>query len=222
MAKHGLKGYLVPHDDQHSSEYIASSDERLAFISGFKGSAGLAYISDSHAYLYTDSRYWIAAGQQLEQGWELKKTGLAFKTWFAEAAETAAGHKIGFDPLLIQADLVENRRKFFEKLNIAFVPVDENLVDAVWADKPADSLDKIFRHEDKFVGQTAAQKIAIIGQELKKIEARAILSSKLDEIAWILNLRGSDISFNPVFKAYLILHYCHESNTNKGFLYINE
>ncbi|EAS02360.3 Xaa-pro aminopeptidase, putative (macronuclear) [Tetrahymena thermophila SB210] len=222
MAQHGLKAYLVPHDDQHSSEYIASSDERLAFISGFKGSAGLALISDTHAYLYTDSRYWIAASKQLEEGWELKKTGLGFKTWFAEAAEQQAGHKIGFDPLLIQADAVENRTKYFQQHNIQFVSVSENLVDAVWTDKPADSLDKIFRHEDKYVGQTAAEKIAVIGKELKNLGANYTLSAKLDEIAWILNLRGSDISFNPVFKAYLILHYCFQTNTNKGTLYIND
>lgn len=66
MQKHGLKGYVVPHEDQHSSEYIAEADERLHYISGFSGSAGLAYISDEAAYLYTDSRYWIAAAKQLE------------------------------------------------------------------------------------------------------------------------------------------------------------
>lgn len=94
----------------------------------------------------------------------MKKTGLAFKSWFTEAAENSAGKRIGFDPLLISTEAIEARTKFFAKSNVEFVPIDQNLVDAIWGEaQPVNSMDQIFRHDDIYVGQTASDKIENIG-----------------------------------------------------------
>ncbi|EGR31899.1 hypothetical protein IMG5_100490 [Ichthyophthirius multifiliis] len=223
LKKKNIDAYLVPHDDAHNSEYIAASDERLAYISNFKGSAGFALITQEKAFLWVDSRYWLDAEKNLDQGWEMKKLGIGQVPWTQDVSVLLnKGSKIGYDPLLVSTDLIVNRQKFFEKHNIQLEAIEQNLVDEIWENKQEDNIEQIIIHELQYVGQSTGEKINLISQKVKEINAQMILTGKLDEIAWILNLRGQDIQFNPVFKSFLIINFNFNQNSYCGTLYVDQ
>ncbi|CAD8073066.1 unnamed protein product [Paramecium sonneborni] len=214
MAQRQIQAYLVPHNDAHDSEYTSDSDERLAFISGFDGSAGIGLITNTIAYLWTDSRYYLQAAKQLETGWELQKQEPGVPTWVQYAKANLQGQVIGYDPLLISHKLKISRRNSLQVTE--FRAINENLIDLIWTNKPQDSIAEVMIHDLEYHQYPTSQKISQIFESLKQNEANSILISKLDQIAWVLNLRGTDIKFNPLFKSYL---YLRDDNT--GTLYIN-
>ncbi|KAM3136145.1 hypothetical protein pb186bvf_011767 [Paramecium bursaria] len=214
-----LFGYLVTHNDAHDSEYISDSDERLAFISGFTGSAGIGLITKEVAYLWTDSRYFIQAQKQLELGWELKKIESGYTPWFNYAAQHLKGHILGYDPRLVNAATVLLRQKYLHENDVQFQPVVENLVDLVWENKIQEKTNEIEIHSTEYAGEDAQSKIKRVFQYLKNKKFNTdggLLIGKLDQIAWVLNLRGQDIKFNPVFKSFLYL------NEQGSTLFINK
>ncbi|KAK1240350.1 hypothetical protein MKX08_007792 [Trichoderma sp. CBMAI-0020] len=220
MKEHNVQIYVVPSEDSHSSEYIAACDARREFISGFTGSAGCAVITETAAALATDGRYFNQATQQLDENWTLLKQGLQdVPTWQEWAAEQSAGGKtVAVDSTLVTGSAA---KKLSEKIRKSggsdLVPLDVNLVDKVWADsRPARPQQGIRVLSEKFAGKSVQSKLADLQAELEKKRSPGVFISMLDEVAWLFNLRGNDIPYNPVFFSYAVI-------TPKGAaLYVDE
>lgn len=202
----------MPSEDSHQSEYIAPSDARREFISGFSGSAGTAVITHDKAALATDGRYFNQASKQLDNNWTLLKQGLqdvpTWQDWAAEQAAEGAGKKVvGTDPTTITApDARKLADKTKKKGGKDLVAVTENLVDQVWgSERPARPNEPVRVHGLEFAGKGFEEKIEDLRKELEKKKAAGFVVSMLDEIAWLFNLRGNDIPYNPVFFAYAVI-----------------
>jgi Xaa-Pro aminopeptidase len=196
----------VPSEDSHSSEYIAPCDARREFISGFSGSAGCAVVTNDKAALATDGRYFNQAQKQLDKSWLLLKQGLQdVPTWQEWVAEQAQGSKVvGVDPTVISAP---EARKLSEKIKKSggndLVPIGENLVDIVWGNRrPATPNEPVKILPQEFAGKEIKAKLEDLRKELDKKKSPGFVISMLDEIAWLFNLRGNDIPYNPVFFSY--------------------
>ncbi|KAM0275840.1 hypothetical protein ACHAQH_007350 [Verticillium albo-atrum] len=209
MRANSVDIYVVPSEDSHSSEYIAACDARREFISGFSGSAGCAVITLDKAALATDGRYFNQASKQLDQNWLLLKQGLQdVPTWQDWSAEQSAGGKtVGVDPELIAASAAKKLAAKIQKFGGSdLVALERNLVDVVWgADRPARPKNPAVILSDAFSGKTVEAKLRDLRQELAKKDSPGMVVSMLDEIAWLLNLRGSDIPYNPVFFSYAVV-----------------
>lgn len=199
----------MPSEDSHSSEYIAACDARRAYISGFTGSAGCAVITHDKAALATDGRYFSQAEAELDGNWTLLKQGLQdVPTWQEWSADEAAGGKtVAVDPTLLPVAAVSKLAEKIEKQGgKQLLPLDGNLVDAVWAkDRPAQPSQPVIVLSEDFAGKSVSAKIADLRQELEKTSSPGFVVSMLDEVAWLFNLRGSDIPHNPVFFSYAIV-----------------
>ncbi|KAJ2913801.1 hypothetical protein MD484_g6610, partial [Candolleomyces efflorescens] len=208
MKREGVDVWVVPSEDQHYSEYLAHCDERRAYISGFNGSAGCAVVTADKAFLFTDGRYFLQAEKQLDDNWTLMKQGLPdVPTWQDFLHKNLDGSlKIGIDPTIIVADDAAALRKNLEPKKSELVLLRNNLVDEVWGtDRPPKPHNPVFHLDEKYSGQSFADKIKKVREILDKENAKAVIVNMLDEVAWVFNLRGSDIDYNPVFFAYSVI-----------------
>ncbi|KPM36894.1 putative Xaa-Pro aminopeptidase P [Neonectria ditissima] len=209
MRDRNVQVYVIPSEDSHSSEYIADCDARREFISGFTGSAGCAVITLQSAALATDGRYFNQAASQLDNNWTLLKQGLQdVPTWQEWSAEQSAGGKnVAVDPSLISGSTAKNLADKIHKSGGAeLLPIEENLVDLVWATaRPARPCELVSIQPDRLAGESVQNKLTKLRQELEKKHSPGFVVSMLDEIAWLFNLRGNDIPFNPVFFSYAII-----------------
>ncbi|OOQ85766.1 putative Xaa-Pro aminopeptidase P [Penicillium brasilianum] len=208
MKEHNVDVYIVPSEDSHQSEYIAPCDGRREFISGFSGSAGTAIISLSKAALSTDGRYFNQAAKQLDSNWHLLKRGIeGVPTWQEWTTEQAQGGKtVGVDPSLITASGARKLAETLEKNGSSLVGIQQNLVDLVWGkDRPSRPREKVRAHPVQYAGKSFQEKVADLRKELETKKKAGFVISMLDEIAWLFNLRGSDIPYNPVFFSYAII-----------------
>jgi Xaa-Pro aminopeptidase len=210
---------VIPSEDSHSSEYIAPCDARREFISGFSGSAGCAVVTLDKAALATDGRYFNQAQKQLDKSWLLLKQGLQdVPTWQEWAAEQAQDDKVvGVDPTVISAP---EARKLSEKIKKSggkeLVAIEDNLVDIVWGDDRPPRPDNVVKLlEQQYAGKEIGVKLEELRKELDKKKSSGFVVSMLDEIAWLFNLRGSDIPYNPVFFSYATV------TSTTATLYIN-
>lgn len=209
MQESGIDAYVCMHTDSHSSEYIAPCDERIAFLSGFKGSNGLCVVTKDEALMWTDSRYYIAAGQQLEAGWEMRKMSRDDDSWFEFLKKKlVAEQTVGIDFKQYPASAVKTRAAYFTKANIKFEHV-ENIADRVWAEpafetRPTRPVNPVKVLDLEFCGKTSLEKQAILSEKMKDVEYDMLLVTTLDDICWLTNMRGTDIEYNPVFFAYLV------------------
>ena len=180
----------------------------MSFLSGFKGSNGQILVTAEHALLWTDGRYFFQAEKELGPGWQLMKFMVGVPRYFEWlATNSPAGARIGYDPYLLPATAAKNRTAAFQTSGLQFVPIETNLVNAIWTDRPAISSEAICRHPDEFTGATMQDKLALLKPTFEAQKAKYLFTSLLDEIAWVLNLRGNDIEYNPVFFAYLLISY---------------
>ncbi|KAI0341347.1 Creatinase/aminopeptidase [Trametopsis cervina] len=202
--ENNVTAYVVPSEDQHYSEYSAHCDERRAFISGFTGSAGTAIITLDSAFLFTDGRYFLQAEKQLDSNWTLMKQGLPDVPTWQEFLHKKLDERslIGMDPALISATDAESLQTSLKAKDSQLVSLTENLVDQVWEDRPSRPTNEVFPLEIKFSGEPHTEKIKKVQDELVKRKHKAVVVNMLDEVAWLFNLRGSDIDYNPVFFAY--------------------
>ncbi|KAL2052315.1 hypothetical protein ABVK25_007474 [Lepraria finkii] len=209
MKKNKLDVYIVPSEDGHQSEYIAPCDARREQICGFSGSAGTAVVTLDKAALATDGRYFNQASKQLDSNWELLKQGLEdVPTWQEWTADQSEGSKtVGVDPTVITAPDARNLEgKIKKKGGAALVGVKTNLVDVIWGDKrPPRPKEKVKVLPMKFAGKKFEDKIDDLRKELEKKKSAGLIVSMLDEVAWLYNLRGNDIPYNPVFFSYAIV-----------------
>ncbi|GAK65021.1 aminopeptidase cytoplasmic [Moesziomyces antarcticus] len=201
--------YLVPTDDAHATEYTAPSDQRRVWISAFTGSAGTAIVARDSAHLFADGRYHVQAAEQLDDNWTLHKVGRAgvldWPAWLA--AQAHDGVKVGMDPALISYASGKALIDTLKDAGAAVVFPSRNLVDEAWGDdRPKPSASPVYEHELKYAGKPATAKLADVRKDLEaKPAGSAYLVSALDEVAWVLNLRGASIPCHPVFPAYVLV-----------------
>lgn len=197
---------VIPSEDSHASEYIASCDGRREFISGFSGSAGCAVVTQDKAALATDGRYFNQAEKQLDKSWTLLKQGLLdVPTWQEWVVEQAQDDKtVGVDPTIISAP---GARKLSEKIKASggadLIAVEDNLIDIVWGtERPRKPNQAAKLLGQGFAGKSVKAKLEDLRKELEKKKSSGFIVSMLDEVAWLFNLRGNDIPYNPVFFSY--------------------
>ena len=206
MKKRGLDYFLVPRTDEYQGEYVAAYAERLAWLTGFTGSAGFAIISQRRAVLFVDGRYTIQAADQVDgKTYDIlnvpKTTPLA---WLKETVKK--GQTVGFDENLITIHMAGQITKITTELKAKSAPQTTNPIDAVWLDQPKRPNAQAHPHPIKYAGQKAAQKIDSIKSQLKQADEDATILSDPLSIAWAFNIRGSDIPHTPVVLATAIIH----------------
>ncbi|KKA29491.1 hypothetical protein TD95_001600 [Thielaviopsis punctulata] len=201
--------YIVPSEDSHSSEYTADCHARREYISGFTGSAGCAVISMDKAILSTDGRYFNQATKQLDSNWALLKQGIpdvpTWQEWIAE--ESAGGKVVAVDPTLLPPAIAQKLNQSIKKSGgTGLTPIRDNLIDLIWgAERPAMPSSPIKVLPEKFAGEDVQSKLTALRKELEKKKLAGFVLSMLDEIAWLFNLRGADISYCPIFFSYAVV-----------------
>lgn len=201
-----LDGFVVPLTDEHMSEYVGSYAQRLAWLTGFEGSAGAAVVLPEEAAIFVDGRYTLQVRQQVSADqWSYQSVPETSTTeWLKEHA--AEGARIGYDPWLHTRDWVKKAKEALASRGAELVPVVRNPIDEVWSDRPEASKAKLVVQADKYAGKSAAEKRTEIGDWLQKQHADAAVLSALDSIAWAFNIRGEDVSHTPVALAYALVH----------------
>ncbi|KAI4501996.1 hypothetical protein M0802_002678 [Mischocyttarus mexicanus] len=205
-----IQAYIVTSEDAHQSEYLRECDQRLAFISGFTGSLGTAVITQDEALLWTDGRYFTQALSQFDPPgeWTLMKDGLletpSIQSWLVSNLPPKS--VIGADPNLLSYNKWITLQTTLDAGGQTLLPIEKNLVDTVWGkEKPFPILNKMIPHSLKFSGERAGEKVKLCRKIMESIGVKMLIITALDEIAYLLNLRGSEIPYNPLFFAYIIL-----------------
>ena len=202
MSEAGLDAFLVPRADAHQGEYVAPCDERLAWLTGFTGSAGFAVVLKGRAAVFTDGRYTVQVRAQCDPkifdyvDWP----GTSLDGWLL--GETA--EKIGFDPWLHTIREVEDLRRMLAGSGKELMSTS-NLVDRIWTDRPARPSAAVSAQPFELTGKTSEEKFAQIGEAVAAQGAEAVVLTLPDSLSWLLNIRGSDIAHNPVVQAFGIL-----------------
>ncbi|MFD1951808.1 aminopeptidase P family protein [Sphingomonas arantia] len=205
LATRALDGFVVPLTDEHMSEYVGAYAQRLAWLTGFQGSAGAAVVLPADAAIFTDGRYTLQVREQVDGAhWSYQAVPeTSITRWLAEHAP--AGARIGYDPWLHTRDWVAQATAALAARGAELVAVDGNPVDAVWADRPAPSDARLVVHSDAHAGRTSADKRQAIADWLVTKGADATVLAALDSIAWTLNIRGADVDHTPVALAYAVV-----------------
>lgn len=206
MQKQGVAAYIVPGTDPHAGEYFADYWKERDWISGFDGSAGTAVITKDKACVWVDSRYYIQADVQLKDtGFVAMKMGLPetpdMLNWIAAGLQP--GDRVGVNPLLFSVNAFLSMRNQLSLNGIELVQTD--LIQPIWEDRPALPEQKIFVYDVAFAGQTCLEKIALLRQKIKEAHADVFVLNTLDDIAWLFNIRGKDVTYNPVATAYALV-----------------
>ncbi|MDF7777631.1 aminopeptidase P family protein [Sphingomonas sp. AOB5] len=201
-----LDGFVVPLTDEHMSEYVGEYAQRLAWLTGFQGSAGSAVVLSEEAAIFTDGRYTLQVRQQVsaDQWQYVPVPAVSVEGWLGEHAPD--GGRIGYDPWLHTRAWVEAARKALAEKGAELVAVNTNPVDAVWPDRPAPSDAVLSVQSDEHAGKSSAAKRAEIADWLHERKADAVVLSALDSIAWAFNVRGDDVSHTPVALSYAIVN----------------
>ena len=203
----GIDYYVIPTDDFHASEYVGDYFQARKYISGFTGSAGTLLVGKEFAGLWTDGRYFLQAEEELAgSGIELMKMGVEGVPSLVEYLKEHLGTDkvLGFDGRCVSADFVGELKAALngQELNIVY---DKDLVGELWEDRPALSKKPAWFLDEESCGAARKEKIAGIREEMKKKDAKALLLTSLDDIAWLLNMRGDDIAYNPVVLSFCLI-----------------
>ncbi len=206
LATLDLTGFVVPLTDEYMSEYVGDYAQRLAWLTGFKGSAGSAVVLRDTAALFTDGRYTLQVREQVDAAdWQFVQVpATSMADWLRTNARE--GDRIGFDPWLATVDWVAATQRALADVGAVLVPVDANPIDALWSDRPAPSPAPMIVQDDTLTGRTSADKRAAVGDWLAERRADAVVLTALDSIAWTFNVRGSDVAHTPVALSYAIVH----------------
>ena len=208
MAARQLSAFIIPSTDPHSGEYVPEHWETRKWITGFTGSAGTAVITLDDAGLWTDSRYFIQAEEQLEDtGIRLFKDRLpdtpSIAGWLGSILKE--GDKVGIDGWVNSHQEAQSLRNELSESGLELITMTEDIFDTIWEDRPSLPKTPVFILDETRTGASCTEKIGRIQESIAKNGASAIILSALDEIAWTLNLRGSDVHCNPVFISYLLI-----------------
>ena len=206
LKRRGLDGFVVPRADEHQGEYVPRRSQRLAWLTGFSGSAGLAIVLADKAAIFIDGRYTLAVRAQVDTG--------AFvphqipeespEIWIAE--NLPKGGKLGFDPWLQTVDGHDRFARAAQRAGGSFVPVEQNPIDTVWTDRPAPPLAPVLPQPVEFAGETSEQRRHRIAAVVAGKGAHVALLTAPDSIAWLLNVRGGDVPRTPFALGFALLH----------------
>lgn len=205
IVRRGLDGFIVPRTDEHQGEYVPMRAERLRWVTGFSGSAGVAVVLAERAAVFVDGRYTLQVLDEVDTE-QVEPVPLADKSpwdWIAE--NLADGATLGYDPLLLTESSVARYRQAAEKAGGRLVAVDDNPVDAVWPDQPAAPLAPVVVHDEIYAGDPAVAKRATLGVRLTEENVAAAVLTMPDSIAWLLNIRGGDVPHTPLPLSFAIL-----------------
>jgi len=202
LANRGLDGFIVPRADRQQNEYVPPSEERLAWLTGFSGSAGVAIVLRDRAALFVDGRYLLQVREQVD-------TSLFAIEHLIERPPEAwietnltAGAKLGYDPWLHTIAAAEKLAKAAEAAGASLVAVESNPLDTIWSDRPAPPLGQVVLHDLRFAGEDASAKLARIRGEVVKSRADALVFSDPHAVAWAFNIRGADVKHTPLPLAF--------------------
>jgi Xaa-Pro aminopeptidase len=203
LGRRGLDGFLIPRSDEHQNEYVPLCAERLAWLTGFTGSAGMAIVLQEIATILVDGRYTLQVRDQVDvQAFEpLNSSDVHPDHWLEK--HLRAGMRIAYDPWLHTPSQVARYQKAVEAAGATLVATAPNPVDAIWHDRPAPPLAPIRLHPEKFAGKAAAAKLAHVQKHIGK--AHALVLSDPHSIAWIFNIRGSDVAHTPIALCFALV-----------------
>ncbi|WP_296219117.1 aminopeptidase P family protein [uncultured Sphingomonas sp.] len=206
LARQQLDGFVVPLTDEHMSEYVGAYAQRLSWLTGFQGSAGTAVVLPAEAAIFTDGRYTLQVREQVsDDDWQfvgVPETSVS--GWLADHARQGA--RIGYDPWLHTRAWVDEASRALAAIDATLVPVDTNPVDAVWPDRPAPSDAPLTVQDDAHAGRSSAEKRAAVADWLVAHGADSLVLASLESTAWLLNVRGGDVSRTPVALSYTIVN----------------
>jgi Xaa-Pro aminopeptidase len=206
LARRNLDGFIVPRSDEHQGEYVPPSAQRLAWLTGFTGSAGAAVVLKDRAAFFTDGRYTLQAAAEVDgRAFELLHLVDAPPTQWIET-NLPAGARLGYDSWLHTPDGVARLKESCEKAGGELVAVEGNPLDAVWRDRPAPPTAPITPHSTALAGQSAQEKRMAIADTLSKDHLDAAVLTAPDSIAWLLNVRGGDVPYTPLPLSFALIH----------------
>lgn len=206
MKKADINWYLIPTDDDHQSEYVGDYYKGRTWASGFTGSAGVLVAGQEEAYLFTDGRYYVQAAKELEgSGIELMKSGMPGVSTPEKflVEKCGQGMTAGFDKSVMGKDRCDIVKKGLEEKGAALK--DIALLDDIWTDRAPRSANPVYVLEEKYAGESFASKLGRLREEMKTLGADGHVIASLDDIAWLFNLRGSDVECSPMFLAFAYL-----------------
>ena len=218
MEQEGIDAYLVPTADFHESEYVGEYFKCRKFITGFTGSAGTAVITKEEACLWTDGRYFVQAAKELEgTGVNLQKMGQEGVPTVEEYLKKSLPENgtLGFDGRVVNYQMGRSLEEFLQDKNIS-VSWEEDLIGQVWEERPSLSAEKVWILKEEYAGRSAAEKIEDLREVMRKERATVHILTTLDDIVWLLNIRGNDVACNPVVLSYALI------TLDKFYLFINE
>ncbi len=205
MSRAGIDGFIVPRCDAHQGEYVSSNSERLAWLTGFTGSAGSAVVLQNKAAIFVDGRYTLQAQDQVDaQVFEIcHMADISATEWVARTLPSQA--TLAYDPWLLTPKQVARFAAACKRAGGELVACQENLIDRVWSDRPADPISPIAPQIDTYSGQSSADKRLEIGNQLVAQGVDCVFLSAPDSIAWLLNVRGADVPFTPFALSFALL-----------------
>jgi Xaa-Pro aminopeptidase len=205
LKRRGLDGFIVPHADRHLNEYLPAGEERLAWISGFTGSAGRAVVLADRAVLFVDGRYTLQAREQVVR--DLFAVVLISETapeaWIE--ANLPAGARLGYDPWLHTTADVEKLARACATAGAVLTPAEPDPLDGIWTDRPPPPQGAVALHDLRFAGEATEAKLARIRSDIAKARADALVVSNPTAVAWAFNIRGADVAHTPVALAFAVI-----------------
>jgi Xaa-Pro aminopeptidase len=205
LARRKLTGFVIPRADQQQNEYVPASEERLAWLTGFTGSAGLAIVLTREAALFVDGRYTLQAGKQVDgKAWTVQPlVDPPPESWLG--TQLTHGDRLGFDPWLHTSSAVERLAAACTRAGAELVAVESNPLDAVWAERPPAPLGPVAIHPPQFAGESEADKLTRIRLEVDRLGTEALVLSDPHAVAWTFNIRGADVAHTPLPLSYALV-----------------
>ncbi|XP_045466306.1 xaa-Pro aminopeptidase 1-like [Harmonia axyridis] len=219
IGEDAIDGYIITSDDEHQTEFVSEYDRRRQFITGFSGSHGTAIVTQAKAALWTDGRYHLEADDQMSCDWLLLRSGQrdipTMSEWLKK--EFPKGARIGVDPKFISEHMWQTFISDFKNTSLTLVPIGINLIDMIWTkERPTKRNKSVFIQQEKYAGRSWISKVEDLRNQTRILGADAIIVTALDEIAWLLNIRGRDVPYSPFVRSYVLVDMV------KVILYINQ
>jgi len=205
LTRRKLTGFVIPRADQQQNEYVAPSEERLAWLTGFTGSAGMAIVLMQEAALFVDGRYTLQGAKQVDaKAWSVESlVDPPPESWLAQHLKP--GDRLGFDPWLHTSSAAERLSSACAKAGAELVAVERNPVDSIWTERPEPPIAPVAIHGAQFAGEAEAKKLIRIQQEIDKLGADALVLSDSHAVAWTFNIRGADVAHTPLPLSYALV-----------------